>query len=500
MAAPWLAPNTASAASFTTTRFDDPAPNGCLPADCSLREAVRAANATSGATITLRAGTYTLTIRGNDTPSPNVKVGDLDLMKPMTINGAGSGSTVIRAGTAKGAGIHRIFDNFAAAPGVKISNMSIRYGSDVEARTGGCIKNTGTLTLSHVIVALCTSPVGGGGVSSYGNLTVDYSTISNNSVASASRQVNGGGLSSGPQSSGAPGTVTVTHSSISNNSARSTRPYIGYGGGFVNTATMTIQDSVITNNVADSSAGGLSDPHFSSPAGSLTIQRTTFAGNKATRDAGGMTNDGVATISATTFSANQGGYQCSGTDCDQGYVGGLLSTKTATTRVFNSTFSGNWCRIGGGGLAQSAGGFLYVRSSTIVNNTCATRAGGISSNANGTVYLMNTIVANNTAPIGPDCMQLFTSQGYNLVETPGPYCKFTGNTSTNILGRDPILGPLMSNGGPTQTHALLAGSPALNTADPSGCKDTAGTLLATDQRGSPRTAGGRCDIGAYELQ
>jgi hypothetical protein len=70
---------------------------------------------------------------------------------------------------------------------------------------------------------------------------------------------------------------------------------------------------------------------------------------------------------------------------------------------------------------------------------------------------------------------------------------------------DPKLGPLENNGGPTQTHALLAGSPAIDGGNPGGCRDNLGALLTTDQRGFPRPVDGnndsvvRCDIGAYEL-
>src|SRR5262249_49018386 len=67
------------AASFVVTRFDDPTPGGCNPGDCSLREAVMAANAAPGSTITLSAGTYTLTIPGADETAPNTAVGDLDI-------------------------------------------------------------------------------------------------------------------------------------------------------------------------------------------------------------------------------------------------------------------------------------------------------------------------------------------------------------------------------------------------------------------------------------
>jgi hypothetical protein len=109
---------------------------------------------------------------------------------------------------------------------------------------------------------------------------------------------------------------------------------------------------------------------------------------------------------------------------------------------------------------------------------------------------MNTIVANNTARSGADCGGPVTSQGYNMVEA----CVLTGNATGNILGQDPGLGPLANNGGPTQTHAIPATSAEANAGDPTGCKDTAGTVLTTDQRGLARAALGRCDIGAYEAQ
>ena len=63
---------------------------------------------------------------------------------------------------------------------------------------------------------------------------------------------------------------------------------------------------------------------------------------------------------------------------------------------------------------------------------------------------------------------------------------------------DPLLGPLQNNGGPTQTHALLAGSPAIDASDPGGCRDSLGAPLLTDQRGFPRPVVG-CDIGAFEV-
>ena len=87
------------------------------------------------------------------------------------------------------------------------------------------------------------------------------------------------------------------------------------------------------------------------------------------------------------------------------------------------------------------------------------------------------------------------SADYNLVEdTSG--ATFTP-LANDITGQDPVLGALANNGGPTQTHAFLAGSPAIDAGNPAGCTDHLGNPLAADQRGMPRD--GRCDMGAYEF-
>jgi hypothetical protein len=122
------------------------------------------------------------------------------------------------------------------------------------------------------------------------------------------------------------------------------------------------------------------------------------------------------------------------------------------------------------------------------------------------ISLHNTILAGNTVVPsgGTACLRdLYTSTvkppqyislGYNLIQAPGGVT-FTGTTAGNIYGIDPKLGPLANNGGPTETMALLEGSPAISGGDP----DTAG-LPTTDQRGLPRVVDGRVDIGAFEVQ
>ena len=171
--------------------------------------------------------------------------------------------------------------------------------------------------------------------------------------------------------------------------------------------------------------------------------------------------------------------------------------------------SGNRASPQGGGLYANAGS-LTLTNTTVTGN-CSTNAGNCStvtpnfssgggiSNSSATVNLKDTLVANNTANgNASDLNGAFNSQDYNLIgNTSG--ASFTGTTTHNITGVNPLLGPLQSNGGPTLTHALLPGSPAI---------DAGNSVLTTDQRGQPRplddplvanAAGGNAsDIGAYE--
>jgi hypothetical protein len=113
------------------------------------------------------------------------------------------------------------------------------------------------------------------------------------------------------------------------------------------------------------------------------------------------------------------------------------------------------------------------------------------------VTLQNTIVTNSSS--GGNCGGTINSNGYNL--SSDTTCNF--NNSGDLNNTDPNLGPLQSNGGPTETMALLPGSPAIDTGNPGGCTDGHGHLLKTDQRGKPRPDKedfGSCDRGAYERQ
>ena len=251
------------------------------------------------------------------------------------------------------------------------------------------------------------------------------------------------------------------------------------GGIYVDSdASLVLIDSVVRSNEAVDGAGVFA-------AGTLTMQRVTVTDNAATAEGGGIYVEGSATLTDVTVSGNSAG---SGGGILEGYLGGSLS-------LTNVTISGNTVTGSGGGIESFDS--VTVNNVTITGNHANSDNAGVADEGGGVVIeggtfaARNSVIANNTIGIGgvnPDCAEDpgFESLGHNLVEDPGTDCQVTG--AGDIIGQDPLLGPLADNGGPTQTHALLLGSPAID----AGGADCA----VTDQRGVPRSA---CDIGAYEL-
>jgi hypothetical protein len=235
----------------------------------------------------------------------------------------------------------------------------------------------------------------------------------------------------------------------------------GYGAGIYNcpSSTLTLINTTISGNSAEV-GGAICN------GGALRIVNSTLSGNVARQRRGGaIGNYGILTITNSTFSANSSG--------SNGVAGGILN----------------------GGLFQSPG-TLLINSSTLSGNSADLGGGGIFNVEGSTVLLQNSIFANN---MGGNCHGTIASQGYNLSSDNS--CNFHGSGDLNDT--DPELGPLQNNGGPTETMALLLGSPAIDSGNPGGCTDSHGHLLKTDQRGKPRPdkedASG-CDIGAYERQ
>jgi predicted outer membrane repeat protein len=170
--------------------------------------------------------------------------------------------------------------------------------------------------------------------------------------------------------------------------------------------------------------------------------------------------------------------------------------------VTGSTFSGNAASGSGGAIAAGDGTTTSLRSTTISRNIGS--GGGLAVLGTGTATMRNTILAGNSDGMNDAFFSEWfcegndgiASEGYNLLPTAIFGCSVAPAVGDQSVA-DPGLGPLAFNGGPTPTHALVAGSPALARGNPA----TPGTGVAcpaSDQRGVPRSLGGRCDVGAYE--
>ena len=249
---------------------------------------------------------------------------------------------------------------------------------------------------------------------------------------------------------------------------------------------LTITGSTDGRTIID--GGGIDRVFHLDPSGAggffFTFSHLTIRNGDAGADDGGgiALSNGTATFNEVTISGNK----TTGSGCGIYSSGGTLTLN-------NSTISNNASTCTGGGIRFS-GTTGNLNNVTIANNSF----GGITID-DGTVNMRNSIIADNADASGdsPDCDGTIASQGYNLIEDPTG-CIVVGITAGNITGVDPILEELADNGGPTETHAIGGGSPAIDAGDPTGCKDETDASLATDQRGLPRGAP-RCDIGAFEI-
>ena len=326
--------------------------------------------------------------------------------------------------------------------------------------------NTGSVTLNDLTVTgAAAGAVNGGAIANFGTLTINNTTLSGNMTDAA-----GGAIANF-------GTLTINNGVISDNTAA-----VSGGGIFNDGGTVTITDSTIGPDNVAGSGGGISN--FSS--GTTTIIESTISGNSSNSSGGGIANgSGQVTLLRTTVGP--------GNTAQDG--GGIYSSSGLT--LTNSTVSGNSATDDGGGIFSPAGTTNLINS-TVADNTAADSGGGIYHEAILTVNLTNSIVALNDPT---DCggNGTFNSNGFNL--DSDNTCDLT--ELTDWPGRTANLGPLQDNGGPTETYALLAGSPAINAGNNTACGQAAPTGSAPfDQRGSgfDRISDGICDIGAFEVQ
>ena len=275
----------------------------------------------------------------------------------------------------------------------------------------------------------------------------------------------------------------------------------------VNASVVHISDVTIQNGRSDGPAANASGGGILN-MGTLTLTRVTVRANStAGFGGGGIANGRELTLNGVTVSDN----------FSAGIAGGILNGlnvfDTGTLTATNTTISGNAANDDTGGIQNHIFSVANLNNVTITNNMSDAdnesggAIGGILNfpgDFGGTVNLRNTIIAGNKLGISalpffpfPDCFGTLTSQGHNLIHDVSG-CEIVGDTTGNVTGLDPNLDVLKDNGGPTLTHALLPGSPAIDAGDNATCD-------AEDQRGLGRPFDGDgngtaiCDIGAFEL-
>jgi hypothetical protein len=269
----------------------------------------------------------------------------------------------------------------------------------------------------------------------------------------------------------------------------------GNGGGIYNDhSTLTVSDCSLTGNSADAYGGGIFNAGFRGSA-TLNIINSTLSDNLAARSGGGVFNGGGGLSGKTTLSVANSALNGNSAAFGGGIFNNGTSFGSTTMSVANSTLSGNSAIYDGGGIYNS-GGVSGSAALTVVNSTLSGNSasvGGIynivflSGSGSATLAIGSSIL--NYSPI-ENVTGTVTSLGYNLSSDDGGGFL---NQPSDLTNTNPVLGPLELNGGHTPTHALLCGSPAID----SGTNFTGST---TDQRGPgfPRTVGRATDIGAFE--
>jgi hypothetical protein len=365
---------------------------------------------------------------------------------------------------------------------------------------GGGLYNLGTVTLTNCKIEGNTADQKGGGVyNKFKTVNMTDCTVSGNrasflsadgggfyndgtlnlkgcSINSNSAYRGGGAFSLGGDNNGF---LNLTNCTVSGNSARSYNGYNGSGGGLYNSGAGTnLNYCTVSDNSAPGSGGGLF-----AHGRTVSLTSCTFSDNTASRYGGGVYDTAnTSTITSCTFSGDNAGPDY--------YGGGLYNDSDAT--LVNCTFYNDSAAQGGGLYNFDAANLEYC---TFSQNK-ANYGGGVYTYFNATLNIQNTIVAGNTAPPnqGPDIYVPLSvsSSGGNVIGNADGSAGWTEADSIGNPGDvlNPRLAPMGNYGGPTQTMALLPGSPAAASAIPV-------PLIATDQRGFNRRARNP-DSGAFE--
>ncbi|MBR8837156.1 MAG: hypothetical protein DSM106950_24910 [Stigonema ocellatum SAG 48.90 = DSM 106950] len=337
----------------------------------TLRDAVNQANAEEGSDLIV----FDQSLFSKP-QTINLTLGELDITHSLDIMAPKDSLTGESLLTVSGNNSSRVFEIEAGAT-VNLSGLIIANGK-VTGDNGGGIKNSGTLTLDSSTVrnnsATKVAIAGGDGAGIYnsGGLTVSNSTISANQAS-----LYGGIYNSGD--------LTVSNSTISANAAN-------IGGGLYNNGKLTVSDSTIRANQADIS-GGIEN----TTRATLVLTNTTISTNSATNSDGGIRNLGTADINNSVINNNTAGFESGGIGVQQGSV-----------KVSNSRISGNTARFGGG-ITNFA---TLIVSNSIIRNNVATFEGGGLSVQGGTVTVSNSRINGNNS--GASGGGILTANGSTL--------------------------------------------------------------------------------------
>ena len=451
-----LATDVAAAATIEVTTRRDPAFTGvCKPAKCSLREAAHSANTRPGPDriVLPSRGVYYLSRIG---AGEDIEVGDLDVSGgPLRIIHPGGGRATISANPPNDPypdSLDRVFE-VAAGASLKLERIVVTDGGDPSgSANGGGINTEGDLTLLESEVAGNVAPGYGGGIHADGaaDLEIRDSAVTDN------KATGGAGIYQGTADGGG-GALTLVRSDLSRN-----RAGLSFGGGlYLSTdegVTSVISESTISRNRVGYEGGGIY-----ATQGGLVMQRSTVSGNRAGDVGGGLEIDSEdgARIENSTVAENK---------ALTGSGGGIHSQSlvelNAVTVSHNVAYA-NAARRGsdvaeGGGIWADAGSVFEVENSLVVLNE---GSGGAADDCGGTA---------------------FVSLGHNILSANDDCSGFTAEGDS--VEPDPAVGPLSQNGGPTETVALMRGSPAIGAARKA-------TMPGVDQRGRARRDP---DIGAFE--
>lgn len=407
----------------------------------------------------------------------------------------------------------------AANPTISLTNVTLD-GNSAGVQLGGTpLGKTGAVRSQGVALGTPTpNPGNGGGLhitGDGGGVNGGYVIVTGGTVNGNLAALEGGGL----WNFGAPSELVVDGTTLNSNVANGEAADTGGGALFNNGGIMTVSNATMMMNTATEGSG--SGGAVLSDGGTLDISLSTMSGNTSARAGGAIEVRGGATTTLTDVTmddnetgpspGNGGGMHVSGenatTTISRSTVsnnvaanegGGLWNFDNSDMRVWNSTIWGNTANgaPGGGGIFNRPASRTTTLNVTIASNSASAGPGGGVANADATAdyQATNTLIGDNTAASNNDVSGTVGGDGYNLVED------ITGATlqgTNNVTGMDAGLSMdgLALNGGPTQTVALGAGSPAIDAGLNSTCTSMA--IGNVDQRGIGRTAD--CDIGAYEV-